>query len=188
MVLDRARAALQPFVRRGEFTLRSGRKSDLYVDVKSGLLGPHAVHIYDAIQEMILLWCDGARLDFGKLVFVGYGYGGAILAGGLSARFGWDTAVLRSERKEHGLKGKLIGCQITKDKYPVIIEDVVTTGGSVNEAIELLIETIGEENFAGVKTAVTVVDRRQPDDPEAVDFGDMRIMRVADEDLLRGTS
>lgn len=139
-----------------DITLSSGQKSDWYCDVKSLLVGSHGDDLIQDVHSAVLrIWltlCD--RMT--KPQVLGIGYGGALLVGGLAAQ-GCEGVVVRTEKKDHGLKNALIGD--TDFKEVIIVEDVVTTGGSVLKAIHT-----AESFRMQVIGVVTVVDRMSDQD------------------------
>ena len=147
-------------LRQGDYTLRCGRKSNLYVDIKTSLLKPtSAKTIHDAIS--IKIETSSLPCFTRHSLLVGYGYGGALLcAGYISSNTNSRAAVLRSETKEHGLQGELIGEKPSLGRHIIILEDVVTTGGSVIECLNLLKKSIKEKDLR-VGGILTIVDRRE---------------------------
>jgi orotate phosphoribosyltransferase len=143
--------------REGDFTLASGKKSKFYVDLKASTLHPEGAYL---IGE-----CAYALLHLEKIA-VG-GVGGLTLgadpiatAVSLAARTHgeiWPAYIVRKEPKDHGTARYIEGTENLKPGASLIVlEDVVTTGGSSLKAIERLRE-------AGYKplAVLTVVDREQ---------------------------
>lgn len=134
----------------GEVTLTSGRTAQYYVDAKRALLRPPA---FRAAGELIA----GEAAAAGATAVGGMTMGADPLAcaaiaapegGGLLAFF------VRKERKEHGLQRWIEGPPLDGGTRCLVVEDVVTTGGSTVSAIE----RIGEEGLE-VVGVVSVVDR-----------------------------
>ena len=115
----------------GEVVLSSGLTAQYYVDAKRALLRPEA---YRAAGELIAAEACAAI--------------GAKGGEGLVAFF------VRKERKEHGLQRWIEGPILEPGTAVLVVEDVVTTGGSTVKAIERILEE-GHE----VKGVVSVVDR-----------------------------
>ena len=113
----------------GEVTLTSGRKAQYYVDAKRAILLP-----------------DGFRA-LGELVAAEAERVGATAVGGTT--MGADP-----DRKEHGLQRWVEGPALDPGERCLVVEDVVTTGGSAIHAIERLLDE--GMQVAGV---VTVLDR-----------------------------
>ncbi len=143
--------------REGDFTLASGQKSSFYVDLKATTLHPEGIaaiayHAFEKIEA------SGLGID----AVGGPTLGADPIATALSLeafRRGvfWPAYLVRKDSKKHGTHEYLEG----KQNLPVgakvlVLEDVVTTGGSSLQAIE----HIRAEGFHPV-AVMTVVDREQ---------------------------
>jgi orotate phosphoribosyltransferase len=134
----------------GEVTLSSGKTAQYYVDAKRALLRPPA---YRAAGELIA----AEAADRAATAVGGMTMGADPLA---CAAIGSDDGdgllafFVRKERKEHGLQRWIEGPELEPGTRCLVVEDVVTTGGSTVRAIE----RIREE---GLKVAgvTAVVDR-----------------------------
>jgi orotate phosphoribosyltransferase len=134
----------------GEVTLSSGQKAQYYVDAKRALLRPAA---YRAAGE--LLAAEAAERE--ATAVGGMTMGADPLACAAIGSEGGDQLVaffVRKERKDHGLQRWIEGPLLDRGTRCLVVEDVVTTGGSTVRAIERILEE-GLE-IAGV---VSVVDR-----------------------------
>jgi orotate phosphoribosyltransferase len=134
----------------GEVILSSGRTAQYYVDAKRALLRPPA---YRAAGELIA----AEAAERGATAVGGMTMGAdplACAAIGSQAGDGLVAFFVRKERKEHGLQRWIEGPELAAGTRCLVVEDVVTTGGSTVRAIE----RIKEEGFeiAGV---TAVVDR-----------------------------
>jgi orotate phosphoribosyltransferase len=152
--LERARARLVTELREhalviGEVTLTSGRKAQYYVDAKRAILLP------EAFMALGLLVAEQARACGASAV------GGvpvsaipvacaALAASDPPAR----VFIVRKERKEHGLQRWIEGPPLDPGERCLIVEDVVTTGGSTIEAVE----RVRSEGLT-VAGVVSVLDR-----------------------------
>jgi orotate phosphoribosyltransferase len=137
----------------GDFTLASGKKSAYYVNSKRVLFHAEAITLLGE-----LLYEATADLDFQA---IGGLESGAIpmAAAALTAfhRHGrsLDGFYVRKRAKEHGSKERVEG-QVTAGDKVVVIDDVLTTGGSVVQAIEAV-----EAKGATVVRVVCICDRLQ---------------------------
>jgi orotate phosphoribosyltransferase len=134
----------------GEVTLSSGRKAEYYVDAKRALLRPPA---FRAVGKLIA----GEAMQRGATAVGGMTMGADPLASaaiGADAGEGLVAFFVRKEKKEHGLQRWIEGPILKPGTRCLVVEDVVTTGGSTVRAIERILEE-GHE-IAGV---VSVVDR-----------------------------
>jgi len=134
----------------GEVTLSSGQKADYYVDAKRALLRPPG---FKAAGELLAAEAD----DHGATAVGGMTMGADPLACAAIAAPGGDDLVaffVRQERKDHGLQRWIEGPPLEQGTRCLVVEDVVTSGGSTVSAIE----RITEEGLA-VASVVSVVDR-----------------------------
>jgi orotate phosphoribosyltransferase len=153
--LEGARATLLAELREhalviGEVTLSSGRTAQYYVDAKRAILRPAGFRAVGA-----LLAAEAAERSAAAVG--GMTMGADPLACAAIAAEGGDQLVaffVRKERKEHGLQRWIEGPQLEPGTRCLVVEDVVTTGGSTVSAIERM-RTDGLE-IAGV---AAVVDR-----------------------------
>jgi orotate phosphoribosyltransferase len=132
----------------GEVTLTSGRTAQYYVDVKRAILLPAGFH---ALGELVA--AEAQRL--GATAVGGTTMGAdpiacAALAGGADVK----AFFVRKDRKEHGLQRWVEGPFLDDGDRCLVVEDVVTTGGSTMHALEKLRDE-GRE-IVGV---VSVLDR-----------------------------
>ncbi|RDD54066.1 MAG: orotate phosphoribosyltransferase [Candidatus Korarchaeota archaeon NZ13-K] len=133
-------------LRFGEFTLTSGRRSSIYVDLRPLPSFP---------EEFLLIAQEiSRRIGQGDFGVCGVAVGGLPLATAVSLNLRRPLIYVRRERKEHGTEGLLEGF-LNRRSY-VIIDDVATTGGSIMHAARVI-----REAGADVKEAWVVVDRMQ---------------------------
>ena len=153
--LDAARRTLLAELREhalviGEVTLSSGQTAEYYVDAKRALLRPPA---YRAAGEVIA----AEAVERNAAAVGGMTMGAdplACAAIGSEAGQGLVAFFVRKERKEHGLQRWIEGPLLDRGTRCLVLEDVVTTGGSTVRAIE----RIRQEGFV-VAGVTSVVDR-----------------------------
>jgi orotate phosphoribosyltransferase len=153
--LDTARNALLEELREhalviGEVTLSSGQTAQYYVDAKRALLRPTA---FRAVGELIA----AEAAERGATAVGGMTMGADPLASAAIGDDGGDELVaffVRKEKKEHGLQRWIEGPLLNPGTRCLVVEDVVTTGGSTVRAVERVHEE--GHQIAGV---VSVVDR-----------------------------
>jgi orotate phosphoribosyltransferase len=140
----------------GEVTLASGRTAGYYVDARRALLLPAPFRALGA-----LVAAEAARL--GAKAVGGPTMGAvpvacAALAASeraeLEEREALKAFFVRGERKEHGLQRWVEGPELGGGERALVVEDVVTSGGSLIAAIERLRDE--KVRLAG---ALAVVDR-----------------------------
>ncbi|MGH2807513.1 MAG: orotate phosphoribosyltransferase [Actinomycetota bacterium] len=137
----------------GHFRLSSGRHSDLFVQKFRVLEDPRLAQSFgDAIAE---LFRDGFDVVASPAV-------GAIVLGFSTALAG-DARFIFAERVEDKMEFRR-GFQIAPHERVLVIEDVITTGGSVKEVVDLVAERGGTVVGVG-----TLIDRGDPARPP--DFG-----------------
>jgi len=138
----------------GEFTLKSGRLSPYFFNAgrfdSGGLLAGLATCYADAVEA------SGVHFD---LLF-GPAYKGIPLATALACEFagrGRDLPVAfnRKEAKAHGEGGVLIGAPL-EGRRVLIVDDVITAGTAIREALALIGDAGGQ--VAGV---VVALDREE---------------------------
>jgi orotate phosphoribosyltransferase len=153
--LDEARETLLEELREhalvmGKVTLTSGESAEYYVDAKRALLRPPA---FRAVGELL-----AAEAGWRAASAVGGLTMGAdpLATAAIGAPGGEDLVafLVRKERKEHGLQRWIEGPVLETGSRCLVVEDVVTTGGSTVRAIERILE----EGLA-VAGVVSVVDR-----------------------------
>jgi orotate phosphoribosyltransferase len=114
------------------FTWSSGWKSPIYCDNRKTLSYPE---IRDFIRDNL---CKLIRESYGIPDIIAGVATGAIAQGALVAdRLGLPFIYVRSSAKDHGT-GKLIEGEVTPGKSSVVVEDLVSTGGSSLRAVEAL--------------------------------------------------
>jgi orotate phosphoribosyltransferase len=132
----------------GEVVLTSGRTAQYYVDAKRAILQPAG---FLALGELVAAQARAwGATAVGGLTMGADPVACAALAGGFDGK----AFFVRKESKQHGLQRRVEGPLLDADDRCVIVEDVVTTGGSTVAAIEAVREA-GHE-IVGV---VSVLDR-----------------------------
>ena len=139
-------------IRFGDFTLASGTKSPYYIDLR---LIPSFPHYYRKMIKGLqnLIAEDIGFENFHSLVSVPTG--GLVVAASLATEIVKPLIYVRKQAKEHGT-GKAVEGVTCQDMKLLMIEDVVTSGGSVINAIK----SIKEEKMI-VTDAYAIVDRME---------------------------
>ncbi|HZN68730.1 MAG TPA: orotate phosphoribosyltransferase [Tepidisphaeraceae bacterium] len=132
---------------RGEFTLRSGRKSNYYLDK----------YLFETQPDILLalgkLFAD--RIPPGVDRIAGPELGAIALAAAASMASGKPFVIVRNQKKGYG-SGKLLEGTLKPGETVLVIEDVLTTGGQVLEAVKSL-----ESAGARVAGILGVLDRQE---------------------------
>ena len=137
----------------GDFILSSGAKSTYYINCKQ-----------------VTLRAEGA-LALGRLLFellpkdtaavAGLTLGADPMVSAVSVVSAWENdplpaLIIRKEPKGHGTKAYIEGPSLTENSKVVVLEDVVTTGGSALTAVERL-----QDAGYVVTQILALVDREQ---------------------------
>jgi len=132
----------------GEVTLTSGRTARYYVDAKRAILRPAG---FRALGELVAeeTRARGATAVGGMTMGADPVACSALAAGAAAKVF-----FVRKERKAHGLQRSIEGPPLDPGERCLVVEDVVTTGGSTVAAVERVLE----EGFE-VAGVVAVLDR-----------------------------
>lgn len=132
----------------GDVTLTSGLRARYYVDAKRAILLPEAfAALAFLLADQVTRWQGTA---VGGMTMGADPLACAALAGGARAK----AFFVRKDTKVHGLQRRIEGPLLERADRCVVVEDVVTTGGSTVAAIEAL-HGAGHE-ICGV---ISVLDR-----------------------------
>jgi orotate phosphoribosyltransferase len=134
----------------GDFVLRSGRRSSWYLDkyrfeTEPELLRTLGERLADAAAEHEP---EAARL-------AGPALGAVALAASASIASGLPFIIVRGETKEYGTAKRIEG-PFEQGELVCLLEDVVTSGGALAEAVSAL-----RDEGLEVRNAVCVVDREE---------------------------
>jgi orotate phosphoribosyltransferase len=134
----------------GDFVLRSGKRSSYYLDkyrfeTRPDLLG--------AIGERIARLAAEHEPEAVRLA--GPELGAVALAAAGSLASGLPFLIVRKAAKEYGTSNRIEGVY-AKGECVCVVEDVVTSGGALLEAVEAL-----RDAGLRVGTAICVVDREE---------------------------
>ena len=139
-------------VRTGTFTLASGKTSDLYVDARQTTLSPEGVTV---LAQMILDRLHPDAVGIGGPVTGADPITGAVITHSWLQERPLHGFMVRKEAKGHGAGNQVEGRHgLPAGSKVTMIEDTVTTGGSLLRAIQA-VESAGLE----VIQVLCVVDR-----------------------------
>ncbi|HAR42359.1 MAG TPA: orotate phosphoribosyltransferase [Bdellovibrionales bacterium] len=143
--------------REGDFTLASGRKSTFYIDLKATTLHPEGAYLIGELAVELLRQKEIEVDAVGGLTLGADPLATAVSLAGRAHGYFWPAFIVRKEPKDHGTTRYIEGIENLRPGARILVlEDVVTTGGSSVKAIERL----RDEGFNPV-AVLTVVDREQ---------------------------
>ncbi len=132
----------------GEVTLTSGAVAQYYVDSKRAIMLPAG---FRALGELVA----ALAAQTGATAVGGMTMGAdPVACSALGAGADLKAFFVRKEAKQHGLARRIEGPLLEPGERCLVVEDVVTTGGSTVRAIEAVLE--GGHEVVGV---VSVLDR-----------------------------
>lgn len=137
-------------IRFGEFTMKSGQKSPIYVDLRRLISNPD---VLDDVAITMIELMMGKDIRFERIA--GIPLGGLPIATVISLRIKVPMIYPRSEVKDHGTRQQIEG-NYNSGENVLLIDDLITQGNSKIEAIEIL-------EAAGLKVSdvLVLVDREQ---------------------------
>jgi uridine monophosphate synthetase len=136
-------------IKYGDFTLKSGQKSNYYVDMKSLVSFPN---LSNRILNFINL---DPKLNLSGDLICGVPYGGIYFSTILSSLTNIPMILLRNEIKKYGTQKQIEGFY-NKGQKVIIFEDVITSGISLIEAIDTLYQ-----NNLIVSDVIVLLDREK---------------------------
>jgi orotate phosphoribosyltransferase len=134
----------------GEFVLRSGRRSSWYLDKYRFETEPELLR---AIGERLAATVTVCEPEAVRLA--GPALGAVALAASASMASGLPFIIVRGETKEYGTERRIEGA-FDPGELVCLVEDVVTSGGALGEAVSAL-----RNEGLVVRNAVCVVDREE---------------------------
>lgn len=163
--------------------LASGRESDFYIDSKQVTLTAEGIY---KIAWYILYLMQKENL---KVRAVGGPAMGAVPVAAAISALSWgepfnnplDTFFVRAEAKKHGLENKVDGPTLREGLPVLMLDDVLTTGGSLLKAVEA-VRQLG----CRVEKVIVIVDR-QEGGRENLEREGLQVTAVLTrDDLIRG--
>lgn len=133
-------------IKTGKYTLKNGEISKYYFDMKLLVSYPNLLKsIGDKIYNLIGDECD---------LLCGVPIGGLPVCSYISINYNIPMIIVRDEIKKYGTQNQIEG-KYNKSNKCIIIEDVITTGGSVQKVIDIL------EDKVEILGVFVIIDRQQ---------------------------
>ncbi len=137
----------------GDFVLTSGRRSDFYFNGKQVTLEGRGLYL---ASLLILERCRELRID----AIGGLTLGADPIAAGVAALSGQKDPlrafIVRKEAKEHGTARLIEGPSLREGDRVMVVDDVITTGGSLLQAVDAL-----RDQPVEIVETLAVVDREE---------------------------
>jgi orotate phosphoribosyltransferase len=167
--------------REGDFTLASGKKSSFYLDVKETALFPEGAFSIGVLAVETLLKAGIKPYAVGGLTLGADPLATAVSIAFFSVGMNVPAFLVRKQAKDHGTLAWIEGAKtFPPGAELVVLEDVVTTGGSSLKAVEKL-----EEAGFKVRAVLTVVDRMEGAQ-EVIEQRGLKFLRLCSLAEIRG--
>lgn len=142
-------------LRLGEFTLSSGKTSHYYVDARPTTMSARGLEVIGSIGVDIVASRGWAARSVGGLTLGADPVAYAIALASQQKPPIMNAFTVRKRPKEHGTARRIEGC-FSAGSTVIVVEDVITTGGSALSAVEAV-----EAEGGLVAGILAVVDRME---------------------------
>ena len=139
--------------KKGNFTLASGKKSSHYLNCKPVSLNGEGLNL---ISYLFLEIMDSRSKAVAGLTLGADPLVSGLIVSAASKGLELNGLIIRKEIKNYGTKSGIEGPILEKGTLVTVLEDVVTTAGSVIKAIKKL-----RENNYIVEEVLSIVDRQE---------------------------
>jgi orotate phosphoribosyltransferase len=137
----------------GDFVLSSGRRSDVYFNGKQVTLDGRGLYL---VSLLVLARCRELAIE----AIGGLTLGADPIAAGVAALSGRDQPlrafIVRKEVKDHGAGVLIEGPELRRGERVLVVDDVITTGGSLLKAVDAVLAAGAE-----IVEALAMVDREE---------------------------
>ena len=162
----------QRSVKRGQFTLASGKTSEYYIDARLTTMSPEGLSLIGPLG-LSTLESAGWQVDsVGGLTLGADPISYAMSYASASSSRPVRAFTVRKEIKAHGA-GKRIEGPFKEGDHVAVIEDVITTGGSALQAIEAI------RNAKGIVSGVLALVDREEGGRDAIENAGIRVIALA---------
>ena len=139
--------------KKGNFTLSSGKKSSHYLNCKPESLNGVGLNL---ISDLYLELKDSRSKAVAGLTLGADPIVSGLIVKAASQGLDHKGLIIRKEIKKYGTKAGIEGPKLEEGPLVTVLEDVVTTAGSVIKAIKKL-----RENNYVVEEVLSIVDRQE---------------------------
>lgn len=139
----------------GDFVLASGQKSSYYIDARPTTMSAEGQEIIGGLGLRLIREAGWRPYAVGGLTMGADPVSYAVARASADDPPEIDAFSVRKEAKGHG-RGRLIEGNFRKGAAVVVVEDVITSGGSAKQAVEAV-----EQAGGRVVGILAVVDREQ---------------------------
>jgi orotate phosphoribosyltransferase len=149
------RLLMERSIRRGDFVLASGARSSYYIDARLTTMSAEGLHLIGRLGLAALRQAGWEARAVGGLTMGADPVAYAIAVASLSTPPIVQAFSVRKEAKTHGT-GRRIEGNFTPGDPVVVVEDVLTSGGSARQAIDAI-----QAEGGRVLGVLVVVDREE---------------------------
>lgn len=144
--------------------LASGKESSVYIDIRKVSLQSEGSYligrlIWDLIKDERIKALGGPTIGADPII-------AAVLYHAHLEHVPLNGFIIRTAQKKHGMMNLVEGPVLSKQHPVVLVDDVVTTGGSLKNAIEML-----EKDGITIKKIIAVLDREEEKQFDAKRYG-----------------
>ena len=163
------------------FRLASGKTSPYYVDCRIVLAHPYSRHLVAQLAFDLLKTQDFHLIGGLEIGAIPLATSISDYAFSADPQQEWRTFVVRKQPKDHGL-GKLIEGTFDQGEKAVVVDDVLTTGGSLLKATEA-----ARNQGLHVSHAFVIVDRSDNDRHDSLTQHGLTLLSLLSLDDLKQT-
>jgi orotate phosphoribosyltransferase len=165
------RLLLARSVRRGDFVLSSGKHSSYYIDCRLTTMSAEGMVLVGRVGLDMVRRAGWKPKTIGGLTMGADPVAYAIAAASFGTDLQIDAFSVRKEAKTHGT-GRQIEGNFAPGEEVVVVEDVITTGGSAEQAISAVVSA------GGIVLGVLAVVDRQEGGREALERAGRKVVAI----------